>query len=54
MTVKFGASERDQNIIGQTYNDSRLNSARRSIVHKFNNGTWSSPGRHLVVTWTAQ
>ncbi len=48
ITVEFVASEHDKNIIGQTYNDSRLDGARNSISHKFNNGTWSSLGPRSI------
>ncbi len=48
ITVEFVASERDKNIIGQTYNDSRLDGARKSIAHKFNNGSWSSLGPRSI------
>lgn len=48
ITVQFEASERDKNIIGQTYNDSRLDNARNSIAHKFNSGTWSSLGPRSI------
>jgi hypothetical protein len=42
--VELVASERDKNIVGQTYDDSRLDDARNSIAHEFNNGNWSSLG----------
>ncbi len=48
VTVEFEASERDKNIFGTKYNDSRLDNARNSIAHKFNNGTWSSLGPRSI------
>jgi thiol-activated cytolysin len=43
-TITFRCKEWDQNILGNTFGDDRMNKKSGSITHKFSNGSWTNLG----------
>lgn len=49
VTVEFVASEQDKSVFQVTYNDDRLDGARRTLEHKFNDGEWTNLGPKSIL-----
>jgi hypothetical protein len=48
LTVELRASERDTDIFGRRYNDSRMDNIARTLAHTFNGKSWSNLGPKTI------